>query len=129
MKTALSLLAFAGITIFFCCNNETSADVVKTNLPGTYVRASQHEYGKEFDTIAITLQNGAANEFKLNRRWRYERVLDGKAIEPEYKNTTITAMYEEGSKQLKENQTGDTYTFDAAKKLLFAGSTQYEKLK
>lgn len=129
MKSAFLILISIAGAVFAGCGDGASANNVKASLPGTYVRASQHEYGKEFDTIAVSLQNDAANEFKLNRRWRYARVLDGKPIEPEYKNTTTTAVYEESSKQLKEAETGDTYTFDAATKVLFAGSTQYEKLK
>lgn len=126
---ALFMLGLTAIAIGSGCTNGTSADEAKTNIPGTYIRTSQHEYGKEFDTLVVSLQNSAANEFKLNRRWRYERVLDGKAIEPEYKNTTTSAIYDEASKQLKENETGDTYSFDPASKTLFAGSTKYEKMK
>lgn len=126
---ALFMLSLSAIAVVSSCSNGTSADEVKANIPGTYIRASQHEFGKEFDTIVVSLQNEAANEFKLTRRWRYERVLDGKPIEPEYKNTTTTAVYDEPSKQLKETETGDTYSFDPASKTLFAGSTKYEKLK
>lgn len=126
---AFYLLCLAASAMATGCNNGSSVDEMKASLPGTYIRASQHEYGKEFDTLVVSLQNEAANEFKLNRRWRYERVLDGKAIEPEYKNTTTAAVYDEATKQLKETETGDTYSFDPASKTLFAGSTKYEKLK
>jgi hypothetical protein len=125
----LFLLCFTASAIISGCSNETSADEVKAAIPGTYIRASQHEYGKEFDTLVVSQQNEAANEFKVNRRWRYERVLDGKAIEPEYKNTTTTVVYDVAAKQLKEAETGDTYSFDPATKSLFAGTTKYEKLK
>ena len=129
MKAALFLSMLVAGTTLLSCAGGTSADEVKTNIPGTYIRASQHEYGKEFDTLIVSLQNEADNEFKLNRRWRYERVLDGKPIEPEYKNTTTTVVYDEAAKQLKETETGDTYSFDPGNKTLFAGSTKYEKLK
>jgi hypothetical protein len=126
---AFFMLSLTVCAIASSCSNETSADEVKVAIPGTYIRASQHEYGNEFDTLVVSLQNEAANEFKINRRWQYERVLDGKAIEPEYKSTTTTAVYDEAAKQLKETETGDTYSFDPATKSLFAGSTKYEKLK
>lgn len=129
MKAILFLSVLVAGTTLLSCGSGTSAEEAKTNIPGTYIRASQHEYGKEFDTLVVSLQNGAANEFTLNRRWRYERVLDGKAIEPEYKNTATLAVYDEASKQLKENETGDTYSFDPASKTLFAGSTKYKKIK
>ena len=129
MKPALFMWTVITGLILSGCGDETSSNNVKATLPGTYIRASQHEYGKEFDTLVVSLQNEAANEFKLNRRWRYERVLDGKAIEPEYKNTTTTVVYDEAAKPLKENETGDTYSLDPAGKTLFAGKTKYEKLK
>lgn len=128
MKAFFMLCLTAG-AIASSCTNGTSADEIKVAIPGTYIRASQHEHGKEFDTLVVSLQNEAANEYNLNRRWRYERVLDGKAIQPEYKNTTTTAVYDEAAKLLKETETGDTYSFDPASKTLLAGSTKYEKLK
>ena len=126
---ALVMLCLTVCAIVSGCASGTSVDEIEVTIPGTYIRASQHEYGNEFDTLVVSLQNEAANEYKLNRRWRYERVLDGKAIEPEYKNTTTTAVFDEAAKLLKETETGDTYSFDPASKTLLAGSTKYGKLK
>lgn len=128
MKPSVALYLLLPMLLLGCATS-TSKDEIKEAIPGTYIRASQHEFGTEHDTVVISLQNEAANEYSLTRKWKYERVLDGKAIEPEYKNTTTTAIYDANGKLLKETQTGDTYTFDAKQGTLFAGSTKYQKLK
>lgn len=125
MKQLLSLFAVAFLV---GCNSATN-DEVATFIPGTYARTSEHEFGHEWDTLAISLQNASANQYKLVRRWRYERVLDGKPLEPEYKITTTTAVYDAAGKTLQETNRGKTISFDIKAGVLFSGSTKYEKLK
>jgi hypothetical protein len=96
-------------------------------IPGTYVRSSEHEFGKEKDTLIITLQ--IANRYKIERRWKYERMLDGKPIEPEYKQTTTSAVYDEKEHVLNETKTGLEYSFEQKRGLLFAGETEYHKIQ
>lgn len=126
MKPVLFLLS--AIALLFGCNLDSN-DEVKENIAGTYIRTSQHEYGNEWDTLAISVQNKAANEYNLTRRWRYDRVLGGKALEPEYKVTTSVVTYNTESKKLEEAQTGKTYTLDVNAGVLFSGTTKYQKLK
>lgn len=126
MKSFFSLLLIAVIT---GCGTGSVNDELKAFIPGTYIRAAEHEFGAEHDTILIELQNKAANEYKLTRRWKYERVLDGKPIEPEYKSTQTSGIYNVETKMLQETETGETYSFDIKQKAMFAGSTKYSKLK
>ena len=117
------------ILIVICsCGSFSATDEVKEFIPGTYTRFSQHEYGTEHDTMVITLQNSTANEYKILRKWKYERVLDGSAIEPEYKRVTTSGIYSSKNKILQETETGDLFSFDVKGKLLFNGSTKYQKL-
>ena len=124
MKTFFRIVV---ILLLAACNNHTENDAIKEFIPGTYIRFSQHEFGTENDTIVISLQNKTANEYKIRRRWKYERVLDGNAIEPEYKSTITSAIFNEASKLLQETETGDNYSFDTKQKLMFTGSTKYQK--
>ena len=126
MKTPFTLMLFAAAA-FSACGDTKSKDEIQAFIPGTYTRSSEHEYGKEYDTISLSVQNEVAREFKVVRKWRYERVLDGKPIEPEYKNTIGAAIYDPTHKLLKETKSGDTYSFDAQEKVMFAGSTKYVK--
>lgn len=126
MKAPFTLILVA-VAAFSACGDTQSKNEIQAFIPGTYIRLSEHEYGKEYDTISFSVQNEVAREFKVVRKWRYDRVLDGKPIEPEYKNTTGVAIYDPTGKVLKETKTGDSYSFDAETKSMFAGSTKYEK--
>jgi hypothetical protein len=101
---------------------------VEEFIPGTYIRFSNHEFGAEYDTLVISSQNKTALEYKILRKWKYERVLDGEKIAPEYKRSFTSGIYNDKQGVLKENETGDTYSFDVKQKVLFNGTVKYQKL-
>jgi hypothetical protein len=103
-------------------------DPTEKFIPGTYIRSSSHEFGKENDTLIVSLQNADANQYKIERRWRYQRVLDGNPIEPEYKITTTSGVFNDKEQVLREDKTGLMYSFDIKRNLLFTGSTEYRKV-
>jgi hypothetical protein len=118
------------ITAFFLAGcTSAESDGVKEFIPGIYIRFSQTEFGKEYDTLNITLQNKVANEYKIQRRWKYDRVLDGKPIEPEYKVTETSGLYDGQKKTLQETETLEFFTFDVENKLLFNGANKFTKIK
>lgn len=125
----LSLLLLALLSLFGSCGTGNESEEILNFIPGTYVRQSEGEFGKSYDTLAITLQNKSSSQFKIVRRWRYDRVLDGKPIEPEYKITETSGIYEASTKSLKESETLEFFTFDTKKKLLFDGPNQFTKIK
>lgn len=122
------LLTHIIILLFIGCVLRNSINKDRAEIPGTYIRFSQQEYGTEYDTLVVTLQNSLSNEYKIVRKWKYERVLDGGKIEPEYKRTITTAIYNEDYKILRETETGDIYSFDFTAKILFNGPVKYQKL-
>jgi len=122
------LLTLFAVLVATGCDLLHSADATKVFIPGTYIRFSHHEFGTEYDTLVITLQNESANEYKIMRKWKYERILDGTAIAPEYKRVVTSGIFHSKDNLLQESQTGDLYTFDVKGKLLFKGSTKYQKL-
>ena len=83
----LLLVLCIGVILLIVCS---CGGLVKTydeekNIPGTYIRFSEHEFGREYDTMLIESQNKPAHQFRIIRKWKYERRLDGAAIGPEYK--------------------------------------------
>lgn len=104
-------------------------DAIKEFIPGTYIRIAQTEFGKAYDTLVITLQNKSANEYKIQRRWKYDRVLDGKPIEPEYKITETSGLYDSEKKLLQETETLEFFSFDTKSKLMFNGANKFNKIK
>ena len=128
MRTLFFICILLGL-IFEACNNSSIESSLKGFIPGTYIRYSQHEFGSEWDTLTISVQNETTNEYIILRRWRYERILDGKSIEPDYKKQTAPAVFDNNTQRLKTTVTGDSYSFDLKHQLLFSGTTKYQKLK
>ena len=114
------------IVLFMVACNGITKDEVKAFIPGTYTRISEHEFGKEYDTLVISEQ---ADQFKIVRKWKYERLLDGVMQDPVYKQEITTAVYDNKHHLLNENETGNTISFDQRKGILFVGPTKYNKLK
>jgi hypothetical protein len=127
MKPILFILIVAAFIFAGCTSAES--DVIKEFIPGTYIRSAHTEFGKEYDTLTISLQNKPANEYKIQRRWKYDRVLDGKPIEPEYKVTETSGLYDGEKKILQETETLEFFTFDIEKKLIFNGANKFTKIK
>lgn len=125
MKSFLLILLLLVAVLYGC--REFRPDPVQEFIPGTYIRFSRHEFGTEHDTLIISVQNKNAGEYKIIRRWKYERVIDGELIEPEYKLTMTTGFYQPKHKLLRENETGGIYTFDVGQNTLFNGPIKYRK--
>jgi hypothetical protein len=127
MKPIISVYAVA-LAIITSCNSVNSKDEVEEFIPGTYVHHSENEYGKGFDTLVISLQNESANEYKIVRKTRYNRILDGKALEPDYKTKTTSGIYDADKKLLQESQSLNIFTFNVSQKILLTGTNQFNKI-
>lgn len=126
MKTVFIILS-ATLIITGC--STSSKDETMEFIPGTYIRAGQNEFGKEFDTLIISVQNLAAKEFKIQNRWQYNRQVEGEANAPEYKVKETSGIYNTETKLLEEAETLDHYSFDIKEKLLFDGTNKFKKIK
>ena len=126
MKTVVLILS-ATVIIYGC--NTSSKDEIIEFIPGTYVRTGQNEFGKEFDTLVITIQNPAAKEFKIQNRWHYIRQVEGEANVLEYKVKEMSGIYSTETKLLEEAETLDHYSFDIKEKILYDGNNKFKKIK
>jgi hypothetical protein len=124
MKITISICGLLCLGLIAC--NGSDKDEMRASIPGTYVRYSEHEFGKEFDTLVISEKN---DQFQILRKWRYERVLDSVKQEPEYKQQVTTASYDSEHRVLNENESGNVISFDAKDKTVSIGPTKYNKLK
>lgn len=120
----IHLLMVAGL---FSCR-ESKRDSVREFIPGTYIRYSEHEFGHEYDTLVITLLNESVGKYSILRKWKYERVLDGKWLEPEYKRTETSGLFNPRQKLLQDTETGAIYSFDVKEGVAFNGPVKYQKL-
>ncbi|MBP6023914.1 hypothetical protein [Ferruginibacter sp.] len=126
MKTVLLILS-ATLIISGC--GTSGKDEIMEFIPGTYIRAGQNEFGKEFDTLVISVQNLAAKEFKIQNRWHYIRQVEGGADVPEYKINETSGIYNTETKLLEEAETLDHYSFDVKEKVVFDGTNKFKKIK
>lgn len=126
MKTTMLILL---VTVIISGCNTSGKDEITEFIPGTYVRNEQNEFGKEFDTLVITIQNPAAKEFKIQNRWHYIRQVEGEANVPEYKVKETSGIYNAETKLLEESETLDHYSFDVKEKVLFNGTNKFKKIK
>ena len=126
MKTVLLILS-ATVIISSC--NTSGKDEIMEFIPGIYVRAGQNEFGKEFDTLVITIQNPTAKEFKIQNRWHYIRQVEGEANVLEYKVKEMSGIYSTETKLLEEAETLGHFSFDIKEKLLFDGTNKFKKIK
>lgn len=124
----LFVLSFVSLLAVRCGSGENS-DTVKDEISGTYIRSSTHEFGNEQDTLVVVLQNEGSNQYTITRKWTYARVLDGRSLPPEYKQTSTVATYDASINVLRESGSGETYSYDPAKIVLYAGTTAYQKQK
>lgn len=127
MKTILVLLLVVMVFIEGC--NDIPSDVMAIQLPGTYIRSSSHEAGREWDTLVITLLNPSVGQYRVQRKWRYERVLDGERLAPLYKEKVSTAFFDKAARLLRETSTGKTLSIMGRKQLLYYGVVSYQKIR
>ena len=107
----------------------TATDDIAEFIPGTYVREGINEFGKEYDTLVISIQNKEAKQYKIVNKWLFARQVDGEVKEPEYKIKETSAIYNSDNKLLEESETLDHYSFDTKENLLFDGTNKYKKIK
>ena len=94
----------------------------QASIPGTYIRYAEHEFGEEYDTLSISVLNLSAKQYKIVRRWKYERV--GEA--PSYQLIVSSAIWND--RFLEDMESGDLISFDSTKNCLFIGTIKYDKL-
>lgn len=131
MKKAMIVMAISFVvittTVFFIypyLRYPTAVD-----LDGVYIRYADHQYGKEWDTLALRKTDASASRYLITRRWNYVRILDGKVLAPEYKKEATTANYLEYEALLVDEESGIYYSYNSRRKELMAGTTTYKKIK
>jgi hypothetical protein len=118
----MMLLAF--LIVWFAAGKLFKRDKVENWITGVYIRLISNDFSKGTDTLTITQQTGT--QFRITRRMGYQRIMEGKVFEPEYKAEEWTGIYDEKTKQIHEQQHGKVLSFDKNK--LWVGTSEYKKL-
>ena len=115
------------LLVLVACNS-TKNDEVRSFMPGTYARFSDHEMRTEYDTIRIETVSESGNNYRLIRSSYFQRKLDGKRFPWEYEKEEWAAIYDESKKVLNETKKGKVISFVPGQNALLVGTTEYKKL-
>lgn len=126
MKQTMCMLVT--LLVLVACNS-TKNDEVRSFMPGTYARFSDHEMRTEYDTIRIEPVSETGNNYRLIRSSYFQRKLDGKTFPWEYEKEEWAAIYDESKKVLNETKKGKVISFVPEQNVLLVGTTEYKKLK
>ena len=121
------LFPSAILLLLLACESSKS-DEIRTFIPGTYARFSDHEMRKEYDTIRINVISETGNNYSLIRSSSFQRKMDGKEFPWEYTKEEWTAVYDESTRVLNETRKGKVLSFVPETNILLVGTTEYKKV-
>jgi hypothetical protein len=120
-------LTTSAILLLMACNSITR-DETRGFVTGTYVRVSDQEMRREYDTIKIDLVSEAGNNYSVIRSLSFQRKMDREEFAWQYKKENWVAVYDESKRILYETRKGKIISFAPEKHTLFVGSTEYKKI-
>ncbi len=126
MNKSISIV-ISFLSVLACSPSKT--DQVESFIQGTYVRFSDHEMRKEYDTLNIEVLSEAGNNYQLLRSSTFQRKMDGQNFPWEHTKEEWTAIYDPQRKVLYETRKGKLISFIPEKNILLVGTTEYKKIK
>jgi len=127
MKVSTVICALSFLILMAC--NGTYKDEVKDFIPGVYYRHYMDEYTNSYDTVEIKLvTNEGSDGYVVNKRARYQKMIDGQKTSFAYKTDQWFGSYEKDSKTLYIGKSGKRIYFDPKEGELKMGDMPYKKL-
>lgn len=126
MRHLLNLLI--AVAVISSCSNPV-ADRVRDFIPGMYIKEINNEFTKGMDTLVFEVMDESGGVYSIKRRTGYQQTIDGRVLSPQHKEESWTAVYDEKTHQLMEQQKGRVFTFLPDRDKLSMGSSEYRKIK
>ncbi len=123
MKYLIVILSIS-ICLYACSANNRNA--VQDFIPGAYVREVSNEMSIGRDTLQISVVSSTS--YRIIHSGTYQRIKDGKLLKPEHISEKWTALFDEKEGVLNEAKRGRVLSFDPGKRLLYVGSSPYQKI-
>jgi len=103
----------------------------KSFIPGSYVRYAELKHDEDshtrlYDTLEI-VRSGKL--YRVSRRYKAFKVLDGKTLEPEYKVRHWTGQYNDATGTLLVNERGKVISFYRESNTITMGGLVYKKIR
>ena len=102
---------------------------VRELIPGVYVKQSESEFSKAYDTLRISVYDEIGNTYLVLQHTGYQLIQNGRLQPKQYKSDKEVAVYDEGTHQLQGMNSGRLLLFSPEHGTLLVGSAQYEKIK
>lgn len=126
MKQLFTVLMITAV-ISSCSN--LAADKVRAFIPGMYIKEINDEFSKGMDTLVFEVVDETGGVYSIKREMGYQQTIDGRELSPQHKEESWTAIYDETTHQLMEQQKGKVFTFLPDQGKLSMGSSEYKKIK
>jgi len=127
MKASIFICVLSCFTLIAC--DGLTKDKVKDFIPGVYQRHYMDEYTNSYDTVEIKLVTNEGSEgYVVNKRARYQKMIDGQKTSFAYKTEQWFGSYEKDSKTLFVEKSGKRIYFDPKEGELKMGDMPYKKL-
>lgn len=97
------------------------------SINGTYSRLIDHEFATGNDTLIIQQVNDVT--YRIEKRSKYKRIINGKVMEPESHRTKWTAIYDAGNQLLRETNQGKVLLLSEDSDRVILGALEYERVK
>jgi len=102
---------------------------IREYIPGAYVKQSESDYSKAYDTLRISVYDEVGNTYLVAQRTGYQLIQNGRLQPKQYKSDKEVAVYDEGTNQLQGMNSGRLFIFSPEHGTLLAGPAQYTKIK
>ncbi len=96
-------------------------------IPGTYVRAFEHEFAKGADTLIV--QTSDQLHYQIVKRTGFQRIKNGRFLALENRQEKWSGVYDAATQMIRESQHGKVLHFNPAEKTLYLGASAYHKVK
>jgi len=121
-------LAFFVIIGIGACHGSSSGSI-RDFIPGAYVKLSESEYSKAYDTLRISVYDGPGNTYLMLQHTGFQLIKEGRLQPKQYKTDKEVAVYDETTHQLQGMTSGRLLVFSPTTQTLLMGTTEYQKLK
>jgi hypothetical protein len=127
MRSPITIYGLFCLALASCSG--LASDEVRNFIPGIYARHYTDEFTNSLDTVEIKPVTEAGSDgFKITKRMRYQKTIDGQQTSFDYKMETWFGIYESDSKTLYIEKSGKRIYFDPVAGELKMGEMPYKKL-
>lgn len=122
------LSCFVLLLVINGCKDDGEA-AIKRFIPGSYIKFSDGEYSKAWDTLIIQRFHEEEKTYIIARHIGFQKIRRGRLQPKQYSSDTSIVVFHPTTFQLQHPVTGKLYTFSPDSHTVLAGSALYQKIE